>query len=153
MDDQLMNYYKSNVPDLFIKKKCEEIINKIKDIKLPNVDEYEEEIRKILKIKKNVEFKDDNYGLALKFYLLRHMFVKIYSKSERDEYKQIIEWLANFDFYLFDLIKKYKEKSFFTTDRQVNIATDYLRFYIEYFVNKYEFLLKEEDIFDIFKIE
>lgn len=145
-DDYLMSYFKKNIPDMYTKRQCDLIIKNVKDKTLPDITEYKEDIKNILNIDKKIVFEENNYGLALKFYKLRQVFIKLFSKNEKPEFKEIIDWLDNFNFYLFEIIQVYKQKKFFSTDRNLNVATDYLRFYIEYFCNKYDFIFNEGDL-------
>ena len=155
-ESRILEYIKLKKPDLYVKKKCQDIISKIKNVKLPNLDEHEKLIKKHIKIVKNLDFSSDNYGLALKFYKLREVFYRLYSIDENPDFLKILEYLKEFDYYFIDLVLPYMQKRIHKTDFLLNVATNELRFYIEYFCNKYDFIIKDrdailEDLFDFEK--
>lgn len=136
-------------PELYLKKKCEVIIESVKDYRLPDIEKYKTEIKQKIKIPTKLEFPDNNYGLALRFLQLRKIFIRLYSLNEHEEYKQILDYLKCFEYFFTDLVQPYKQKTFFTIDKKLNNATENLKPEIEHFCNKYDFIIKDEqDLMD-----
>lgn len=146
MRPELENYIKNNRPLIWVEKTCNEIKKVILDYDLPNIQPYHNKIKSVLKIPDNLTFKDTTYGLAKKFEVLRIVFYKLYAKlgGEILEFKHIVTYLQMFEPY-FEWIQSWQKKKFNKADANVLYGTQYLKFYIEVFCYKYDFLLKGEE--------
>ena len=146
MEKIIKSYLQSNYPFIYVEIVCNEIKEKIKDIELPELEEYKDKFNKYLNLPKSLNFKKNIYGLAEKFELLRRIFLKLYSKigNEVKELKIVVDYLQAYNKY-FDWIQSYINRKFYKEDPIVFYATKYLKFEIEVFIYKYEFLIKSKE--------
>lgn len=140
------SYLQDNVPTVYARKVADRIKKKIAGLQLPDISSEKSKIQRILN-PKDYTYKSDIYGLAVKFLHLRDSFYKLYSHDmEEEKYMKILEFITPFDEYT-DLVRAFENNQGTQNYILIIEITQQIRFYVELFVNKYDFMLKSKEDF------